>query len=116
MVTLSGKGGTPLAEVADDLVTATRLDQAGAEPLRWREVEVEAAQDGPAAAGVLRAAGQALVEAGARPSASASELGRLLGTSSSPPRAACRAERGTEARASAQARRLASRGPDAGGI
>jgi inorganic triphosphatase YgiF len=81
VVTLSGKGGSPLAEVADDLVTATRLDQAGAEPLRWREIEVEAAQDGPAAAGVLRAAGQALVKAGARRSSSASKLGRLLNIS-----------------------------------
>ncbi len=81
MVTLSGKGGSPLAEVADNLVTATRLDQPGAEPLRWREIEVEAAQDGPAAAGVLQAAGQALVKAGAKRSSSASKLGRLLSTS-----------------------------------
>ena len=80
VVTLSGKGGTPLAEVADNLVTATRLDQAGAEPLRWREIEVEAASEDSAAASTLRAAGQALLKAGARRSASASKLGRLLGT------------------------------------
>ncbi len=81
VVTLAGQGGTPLAEVADDLVTATRLDQAGAEPLRWREIEVEAASQGSAAAGTLQAAGRALLKAGARRSSSASKLGRLLGTS-----------------------------------
>lgn len=81
VVTLSAKGGKPLAEIADDLVTATRLDQGGAEPVRWREIEVEAAAQGAASAAVLQAAGQALLTAGARRSASASKLGRLLGTS-----------------------------------
>ena len=79
VVTLTGKAGEPLAEVADDLVTATRLDEPGAEPMRWREIEVEVAE-GAKVGGLLEAAGQALREAGARPSASASKLGRLLGT------------------------------------
>ena len=79
VVTLSSRAGEPLAEVADDLVTADRLDQPGAEPLRWREIEVEAVE-GAKVGGLLEAAGQALREAGATRSASASKLGRLLGT------------------------------------
>ena len=79
VVTLTGQAGEPLAEVADDLVTATRLDQPGAEPMRWREIEVEAIE-GAEAADLLEAAGQALREAGARRSSAASKLGRLLGT------------------------------------
>jgi inorganic triphosphatase YgiF len=79
VVTLTGQAGEPLAEVADDLVTATRLDEPGAEPMRWREIEVEAAE-GAKVGGLLEAAGQALREAGARRSPSASKLGRLLGT------------------------------------
>ena len=80
VVTLTGQADEPLAEVADDLVTARRLDEPGAEPMTWREIEVEAAE-GAEVAGLLEAAGQALREAGARRSASASKLGRLLGTS-----------------------------------
>jgi inorganic triphosphatase YgiF len=79
VVTLSGQAGEPLAEVADDLVTATRLDEPGAEPVAWREIEVEAAE-GAKVGGLMEAAGQALREAGARRSSSASKLGRLLGT------------------------------------
>jgi len=78
VVTLTGKAGEPLAEVADDLVTATRLDRPGAQPMMWREIEVEAAE-GAQAGDLLDAAGQALRKAGARRSASASKLGRLLG-------------------------------------
>ena len=80
VVTLSSPSGEPMAEVADDLVTGTRLDQPGAQPVRWREIEVEAVPDRAEAPGVLEAAGQALREAGARRSSSASKLGRLLGT------------------------------------
>ena len=47
--------------------------------MRWREIEVELVE-GAKVGGLLEAAGQALREAGARPSASASKLGRLLGT------------------------------------
>ena len=79
VVTLTGQADEPLAEVADDLVTARRLEEPGAEPMTWREIEVEAAE-GAEVAGLLEAAGQALREAGARRSASASKLGRLLGT------------------------------------
>jgi inorganic triphosphatase YgiF len=79
VVTLTDQAGAPLAEVADDLVTATRLDEPGAEPMRWREIEVEAVE-GAKVGGLLDAAGQALREAGAMRSSSASKLGRLLGT------------------------------------
>jgi inorganic triphosphatase YgiF len=80
VVTLTSPAGEALAEVADDRVTATRLGEPSDEPLTWREIEVEAIADGPAASGLLEAAGQALRDAGARRSASASKLGRLLGT------------------------------------
>jgi inorganic triphosphatase YgiF len=79
VVTLTGQADEPLAEVADDLVTARRLDEPGAEPMTWREIEVEAAE-GAEVAGLMEAAGQALREAGASRSASAFKLGRLLGT------------------------------------
>ena len=79
VVTLTGQAGEPLAEVADDRVTATRLDQPGSEPVTWREIEVEALTQGPGAPGLLESAGQALRQAGARRSSSASKLGRLLG-------------------------------------
>ncbi len=68
-------GGEILAEVADDLV-AGRVPGAG-EPLIWREIEVELVSGGPE---ILAAAKARLVAAGARPSSSASKLGRLLGT------------------------------------
>jgi inorganic triphosphatase YgiF len=79
VVTLTGPAGEPLAEVADDLVRARRLDQPGAEPLAWREIEVEALSEGPGVPALLEAAGTVLREAGARPSSSASKLSRLLG-------------------------------------
>ena len=78
VVTLASQAGEPLAEVADDLVTAARLDEPGAEPMRWREIEVEAVE-GAKSEGVLEAAGQALREAGAIRSTAASKLSRLLG-------------------------------------
>ena len=79
VVTLASQAGQPLAEVADDLVTATRLDEPGAEPVRWREIEVEAAENSADAPRVLEAVGRALREAGATRSSSGSKLGRLLG-------------------------------------
>jgi hypothetical protein len=48
--------------------------------VKWREIEVEAIADDPGVPDLLEAAGRALREAGARRSASASKLGRLLGT------------------------------------
>jgi inorganic triphosphatase YgiF len=77
---LIGADGTVLAEVADDLVTG-RLPGVGdapAEPVTWREIEVELVSGGPE---ILAAARSRLLAAGARPSSSASKLGRLLGTS-----------------------------------
>lgn len=79
VVTLTDQAGEALAEVADDRVTATRLDQAGGEPMRWREIEVEALASDCGLPGLLDAAGRALREAGAKRSSSASKLGRLLG-------------------------------------
>jgi inorganic triphosphatase YgiF len=76
LVTLTGPAGDPMAEVADDLVTATRLSVPSGEPLTWREIEVELTGSAP---GLLEAAGQALREAGARRSSSSSKLARLLG-------------------------------------
>jgi inorganic triphosphatase YgiF len=81
-LTLTGSAGRVLAEVADDSVTAARLDAAGgrpAAPLRWREIEVEAGPDAAEVPAVLEAADRLLLEAGARRSSSASKLGRLLG-------------------------------------
>jgi inorganic triphosphatase YgiF len=79
VVTLTGQAGEPLAEVADDRVTATRLDRPGGEPVTWREIEVEALAQSSAAQDLLEVAGQALRQAGARRSSSASKLSRLLG-------------------------------------
>jgi hypothetical protein len=76
---LTGQAGEPVAEIADDLVTASRLDQPGAEPVRWREIEVEAAEGSAEAPRVLAAVGQVLHHAGAIRSPSGSKLGRLLG-------------------------------------
>jgi inorganic triphosphatase YgiF len=79
VVTLSGPSGEQLAEVADDRVTARRLDQPGAEVQAWREIEVEALAEDPGIRGLLDAAGQVLREAGARRAASSSKVGRVLG-------------------------------------
>jgi inorganic triphosphatase YgiF len=70
--------GEILAEVADDLVTGRipGLGDSPAEPVTWREIEVELVSGGPE---ILAAARSRLVAAGARPSSSASKLGRLLG-------------------------------------
>lgn len=70
--------GRALAEVADDTVTATvpAADPgAPAEVHSWREVEVEL---GSGSDVLLTAVGERLLTAGARPSSSASKLGRAL--------------------------------------
>jgi inorganic triphosphatase YgiF len=74
---LTDSSGNVLAEVADDLVTAWRLDGQGGgrPPGRWREVEVELVSGPP---DLLDAAGARLIEHGARPSRSASKLARVL--------------------------------------
>jgi CHAD domain-containing protein len=65
--------GRPLAEVADDTVTATREGN----PARsWREIEVELL-DGDR--DILSAVVETLTAAGARPSDSRSKVGRALG-------------------------------------
>jgi inorganic triphosphatase YgiF len=80
VVTLTRHDGRTVAEVADDMVTARRLNAASAggagQPLRWREVEVEVPEPEP---GLQRAAADLLLAAGARPSGEASKLARLLG-------------------------------------
>jgi inorganic triphosphatase YgiF len=77
---LVAASGETLAEVADDLVTGRLPSASGspAGPVSWREIEVELVSGGPE---ILAAARSRLVGAGARPSSSASKLGRLLGTS-----------------------------------
>jgi inorganic triphosphatase YgiF len=72
---LVGPDGQARAEVADDHVTGRRLDRDGRDPLVWHEVEVELMSGKP---DVLAAAGKLLRAAGARPSASASKLGRVM--------------------------------------
>jgi inorganic triphosphatase YgiF len=77
VLTLAGPGDA-LVEVADDRVTAVRFGESESEPMRWREIEVEAKSSGGAA--MLEPVGRALREAGAKPSASGSKLARVLGT------------------------------------
>lgn len=75
---LRDEEGRVLAEVADDSVTATALAaEAGAAATvsSWRELEVELVEGQEA---ILAAVDDRLRAAGARPSASASKLGRVL--------------------------------------
>lgn len=76
---LNDAEGQTLAEVADDEVTGHVPGQPGAPaaPVTWRELEVELVSGDPR---ILAAARSGLLAAGARPSSSASKLGRLLGT------------------------------------
>jgi len=79
VVTLTGRDGRVVAEVADDVVTARRVagsaEATAGQPLRWREIEIEVPVAWPrlqqAAADLLRAAG-------ARPSGHGSKLAHLL--------------------------------------
>jgi inorganic triphosphatase YgiF len=79
VVTLTRDDGRAVAEVADDLVTATRLNGTpgggAGQPLCWREVEVEVPEPEPE---LQQAAADLLLAAGARPSGQASKLSRLL--------------------------------------
>jgi hypothetical protein len=82
VVTLTRHDGRTVAEIADDMVTARRLNGApggasggAGQPLRWREVEVEVPEPEPE---LQRAAADLLRAAGARPSGAASKLSRLL--------------------------------------
>jgi inorganic triphosphatase YgiF len=78
VVTLPGPPGDALVEVADDRVTAIRFGESENEPMAWREIEVEALSQDSGAVALLTTVGQALREAGARPSASGSKLARVL--------------------------------------
>jgi CHAD domain-containing protein len=76
---LRGVDGALLAEVADDTVTATVPPTEAGQPMEvqsWREVEVELGSGDDALAAAV---GERLVQAGARPSDSASKIGRALG-------------------------------------
>ena len=78
LVSLFGEDGRVLAEVADDQVTGTALPATAGEAAvvtTWREVEVELV-DGDEE--LLGAVGAELVVSGARPSASAAKLTRVL--------------------------------------
>ncbi|HZR50629.1 MAG TPA: CYTH domain-containing protein [Streptosporangiaceae bacterium] len=74
---LYDNAGTPVAEVADDHVTAQRLAPPAGEPASWREIEVELLPGAPD--GLLAGAGALLRDAGARAARSASKLARALG-------------------------------------
>ena len=78
VVRVPGPPADAQIEVADDTVTATRFDETDGDPMTWREIEVEVLSAGPRAAVMLETIGQALREAGARPSASGSKLARVL--------------------------------------
>jgi CHAD domain-containing protein len=78
VTTLRDDAGRPVAEVADDTVTATAVAVDAGAPAEvhiWREVEVELADENPALAAAV---GERLTAAGARPSASPSKVGRVL--------------------------------------
>jgi CHAD domain-containing protein len=101
-LTLLGDAGTALAEVTDDLVSATDV-RTGI--LRvWREWEVELAEDGPTDSAeqnaLLDAIEAVLLAAGARTSRSASKLARSLGRHSLAPEDATSAA-GTDTTAAA---------------
>jgi CHAD domain-containing protein len=74
---LRAADGRMLAEIADDTVSATLLaaPDAAAELSAWHEVEVELGAGDEALAAAV---GERLIAAGARPSASASKIGRVL--------------------------------------
>lgn len=70
---LRDHAGSPLAEVADDLVTGRRLPRSAAPPVRWREIEIETAD-----LDLLDACGRLLIAAGAQPGTSPSKVARVL--------------------------------------
>jgi CHAD domain-containing protein len=84
---LRDEAGRVLVEVADDTVTGTAFSPEPGEPATvtsWREIEVELVDGDPQ---LMAAVGERLHAAGARPSASASKLGRVLADRLVPPRA-----------------------------
>ncbi|HLI42272.1 MAG TPA: CYTH and CHAD domain-containing protein [Streptosporangiaceae bacterium] len=79
LMTAETAGGTA-AEAAGGWVAAGTAHRPG--PVRWREIEVELGSGPPE---LLAAIGERLRAAGARPSAAASKLSRLLGVHRTPP-------------------------------
>lgn len=80
VVALTSPGGSMVAEIADDVVTARRLASprgAAGPTLRWREIEVEVAAADPE---LQQAAADLLFAAGARPAGHGSKLARVLGS------------------------------------
>lgn len=79
VVTVTRPDGHEVAEIADDTVTARRLNGAegggAGEPLRWREMEVEVPAPEPE---LQRAAADLLFAAGAHPAGHGSKLARVL--------------------------------------
>ena len=96
---LLDSAGQVIAEVADDEVTGSLPDQGSGKTegrrdpdgwqtaIEWREVEIELVGG---SAGLLDAAGRALLDAGARPSPAAAKLSLLLSAAGSPDRPASR--------------------------
>jgi CHAD domain-containing protein len=79
VTSLRGPDGDLLAEIADDTVTASVPPAGPGAPIgvqAWREVEVEL---GTGDDGLAAAIGERFVAGGARPSPSASKVGRVLG-------------------------------------
>ena len=66
---------SPDAAPLPDGVSARRLPETSAEPLRWREIEVEVPAADPE---LQQALADRLLAAGARPAGHGSKLGRLL--------------------------------------
>ena len=73
---LYGQDGVHLADLADDQVTAVRLEDGAGEARQWREWELELVHGKPDLFGPVE---EVLTAAGARPAAHASKLARALG-------------------------------------
>ncbi len=107
LTVLRDAAGRPLAEVADDSVSATRPagPDGTAEVRGWREVEVELVEGGP---DLLALVGDRLVAAGAERTGRASKLARALGLEPTDPVPA--------RRATGKERRRRDAGPTAGEV
>ena len=81
-VRLTGRGGGQLAEVVDDEVTVLEGRRVAA---RFREVEVEMAEDGEAGGALLGAVRKRLLAAGAEPGNQTPKLVRALGPRATAP-------------------------------
>ncbi len=105
--------GRPLAEVADDSVSATRLTgpECTAGVRSWREVEVELLEGDPA---LLPLVGERLVAAGAERTDRASEPAHVLGPVAADPAPAAPQRRRTKRGKSGKERR--DPGPSAGEV